>query len=752
MRALVPTYRPEIPFARTYAATGLTRSWIVGTSILWSLAPSAVAECIDYASYLHWVSSLELGAPFDVVAADETVYVAGGPEGLLVVDVSDPLDPMILAALDTPSWAAGLALDGATGFVADVSSLEIVDLSDPGDPRPLGSVATPGDAVDVAVSSGFAYVADSGWGLRVVDVSDPESPFIVQTVSLPTFRVALEGTYAYLLGSSTLHVVDVSTPTDPIVVGELTDLGPVADLVVSGSLAYVVGNGLDIIDVGDPTTPTLLGHLESGSGRSVAVQGDVAFLANGFQSGFETVDVSDPTTPTLVGGTWVPDQASGVAVSNGFAYVIDEGYEPVYVPRLHVIAIARPDTAPVLGTFAFRTKALDVRDRLAFVGDDDDRFQVVDVSDVESPVTIGDSPLDLRPRHIRVSGDHAFVSGTPAFGDSLSLQIVNVASPGDPHVVGGRSSSLRYDVIAVRGSHLYVGAERDTPRARELHIFDVTSPADPHLTRVLALDEPVTDLAFSGSIAYVAAARMGVLVVDVETPSNAEILNVVEVPFSASGVALSGVHLLVADVLGGLLVFDVSNPTEPDPVASWPTPDEAIGVRVLDHTAYVTEKNPTTAYARCHVLDVTDPIAPTVTGNFEIYVTAAVSLTDELLFVLGNSPTRVEVRPLQCEDDATPTDPDPPAFDPPRLFTIGPASPSPMSDRVRVAIGLERSRDVRARVHDVAGRRVEVIHDGPLPRGRHVITWTSTGHAAGVYYLDVLVDGVRSVRRLVVLR
>ena len=84
--------------------------------------------------------------------------------------------------------------------------------------------------------------------------------------------------------------------------------------------------------------------------------------------------------------------------------------------------------------------------------------------------------------------------------------------------------------------------------------------------------------------------------------------------------------------------------------------------------------------------------------------------------------------------------------------------PNPTRGAVGLAFGLARDADVRATVHDVAGRRVRVIDLGRLPAGRQRTSWDGRddgGSAvrAGLFFVTLEVDGRRvGTRRIVVQR
>ncbi len=66
--------------------------------------------------------------------------------------------------------------------------------------------------------------------------------------------------------------------------------------------------------------------------------------------------------------------------------------------------------------------------------------------------------------------------------------------------------------------------------------------------------------------------------------------------------------------------------------------------------------------------------------------------------------------------------------------------PNPSSGRVNVHLSLRTSATtVRASVHDVLGRRVVVLHEGPLGGGAHALGFDAATLAPGVYVVRVLV-------------
>ena len=142
------------------------------------------------------------GAAEDAVAYDGGACVAAGSAGLRLVDAQQPATPVLaggLAGGTAPSQ--GICVRGQTAYVAaGADGLRIVSIADPAHPAQLGVLDTPGDARDVTVVGSTAYVADGAGGLRVIDVSDPTRPALVDAYSLasPAAALVVFGRTAYV--------------------------------------------------------------------------------------------------------------------------------------------------------------------------------------------------------------------------------------------------------------------------------------------------------------------------------------------------------------------------------------------------------------------------------------------------------------------------------------------------------------------------------------------------------------------------
>jgi hypothetical protein len=279
-------------------------------------------------------------------------FVAGGDGGMRVVDVSDPARPAVVGACDTPGSAFAVAVCGDPSlpsgklyaYVADgyPNGLRVVDVSDPAWPVEVGHWETYHNTRAVAIAGQLAYVAyevvgkPRYAGLAVVDVSDPAQPVEVGSTSWPGLAggVAVTGTFAYITDGwyTGLHVLDVSDPAQPVEVGQGDTAGG-KGVAVSGDYAYLSAHeaGLVVVDVSDPAQPVEVGSYDTpGLAFAVAVRsysalhqdsmsGAYAYVADKY--GLRVVDVSDPAQPVESGFYSALGLAYGVAMVAHYAYV-----------------------------------------------------------------------------------------------------------------------------------------------------------------------------------------------------------------------------------------------------------------------------------------------------------------------------------------------------------------------------------------------------------------------------------------------
>ncbi|MCE5230121.1 choice-of-anchor D domain-containing protein [bacterium] len=182
----------------------------------------------------------------DVWVDGTTLYEADSGNGLRIYNVSTPTAPVLLGTFATSGQANGLCKVGNLLYMTSLYRLYVMDVTNPASPVQKSYVMYNGDYTDwfrhVTVDGNYAYVASSYTGIKVVNVSNPNSISVVGTYDTPgaAWHVDKRGDYLYVAdGDSGIETLDVSTPGAPILFGSYNTPGSSMGLDVVGTTIYV---------------------------------------------------------------------------------------------------------------------------------------------------------------------------------------------------------------------------------------------------------------------------------------------------------------------------------------------------------------------------------------------------------------------------------------------------------------------------------------------------------------------------------
>jgi hypothetical protein len=121
-----------------------------------------------------WNDGGVLNGARHVTLGGNFAYIAASA-GLVVVDLSDPLHPRHVATVPLRDVRAS-ALQFRYLFVTDAEGLKVLDVTRMGSPRLLPVAVPLADARKIYLARTYAYVAAKGDGLVIVDIANPEAP------------------------------------------------------------------------------------------------------------------------------------------------------------------------------------------------------------------------------------------------------------------------------------------------------------------------------------------------------------------------------------------------------------------------------------------------------------------------------------------------------------------------------------------------------------------------------------------------
>ncbi len=231
-----------------------------------------------------------------------------------------------------------------------------------------------------------------------------------------SYNVFVKDTIAYSCHGYSLIILNVSDPSNSILIGFYDTGGYARGVYVQDTIAYVAADddGLRLINVSNPTNPTEIGFYDTGDyARGVYVQDTIAYVAAD-DDGLRLINVSNPTNPTEIGFYDTGGSAKGVYVKDTIAYVAYSG------DGLRLINVSNPTSPTEIGFYDTGSSArgVYVKDTIAYVADGSDGLRLINVSDPASPTEIGFYNTGGSARGVYVKDTIAYVADC---GDGLYI-------------------------------------------------------------------------------------------------------------------------------------------------------------------------------------------------------------------------------------------------------------------------------------------------------------------------------------------
>ncbi len=276
------------------------------------------------------------------------------------------------------------------------SDFYIVDMSAVDPAVPLGSLNTgPGiAALDATRDLVFAATVSRNAQLQIIDVANPETPFVLSSYKLPgVYTDATVGLSIFYYDSriylgtnksqiGEFHIIDVSDTSNPFELGSYELNAGVNSLVVRDTYAYVAtpnNEEVTVLDVSNPGGIQRVGGFDapggSGNGKSLALLGNRLYVGRTVGGReFYILDITSPSNPYSLGSYDVNASVVGIHVSNGLAFLATGGSD-----RLEIMDVQNPAFPIKRGGFSSMDKptSIDGEDGEVFLSSETGRILTI---------------------------------------------------------------------------------------------------------------------------------------------------------------------------------------------------------------------------------------------------------------------------------------------------------------------------------------------------------------------------------------
>lgn len=230
-------------------------------------------------------------------------------------------------------------------------------------------------------------------------------------------------------------------------------------------------------------------------------------------------------------------------------------------------------------------------------------LHIVDASDPQSPQFLGQLEFKVKPVHVYLEGSMAYVG----YASNQPAEVIDLSDPSAPQIVA--SLDVRR-VIYAEGNYLYGYTGYYLDSGWGLAVYDNANPQKPKL---VGQHEEMGGwhMSVSGSVACLAASKLGVRFLDLSDPSMPALLGSYDTAGDAWACSLQGDTAYVADGQNGVIILDATTPESPKANGRYHVPGyprAVSGEGGFVHTA--------SGAGGMKVVDAREPAIPEVLGSF----------------------------------------------------------------------------------------------------------------------------------------
>ncbi|HSL46337.1 MAG TPA: hypothetical protein VK897_23085 [Anaerolineales bacterium] len=450
---------------------------------------------------------------------------------LVALDVRDSKQPVVVGTRELPQGSAvavgqNALVVAAGGGDFNNSNAGVLQLVDPANlERTIGEIALDNSrSYQVAASGSIVYVVENRLTadpdiLLVLDISNPARPREVARQQMMIERsingVAATDEALILLGHAwpegicppLLYFLDITNPAVPGAPVEYDPQSCIGRITLAGdALLASDGKEVQVLDISDPDNLTLTSKFSPPAVlkdvQGIALDQDLAYIHS--TAGGAKVQVFDMTGASPVPLSEVSDMGpyydigfQGLSVRGNIlfmqiqALMIGFDIRQVTAPRLITNELYSWDnwTPPAqAGNILYKTATNGV--------------EIMDVSDVDSPVVVKTIPLDGRiVTALSASEGRLLVfSQNAENSEERQLHIFEVGDPINPIKVGQFRAEFEIVSFTVAGDIVYAAAREGEQYL--LYLLDIADPARPAEAGRFALPKAAGGLITSGDLLY----------------------------------------------------------------------------------------------------------------------------------------------------------------------------------------------------------------------------------------------------------
>jgi len=529
-----------------------------------------ILDVSDSSNFVLITKYLSRGFIYDIKIRDTLVYLAINGIGLSVVNVADINNPVEEGFLQLYGYFPKIEINSERLYYSSYD-LFIIDISNPKSLRLIKKYNTDWTFSKINIKDDYLYIA-AGWsGFKIFDISYPDTLNEIYTLdNIYGYDIDIKDSYACFVTGDSIMILDISTPSDPVQISAIT-LKYISTCRFYKNMIIAAGYHLYSVDISDPAKPELLYnyYLHSYT-RDLCLLENRIYTANE-SNGFYLCKINNEGKFSLFGKQFTSGLSVSVAVKDNIAY-LSQGYN-----GLQIIDISNLSTPVYLKSLDLPKQVKSIKVIGDYLFCSYSGLKIYDISDPKNPVEV--SYLDI---------------GVPTFKFKIVENTLYLAS--------GKNGVTLIDIsdiynltkiseIDTPGFTIGVDVKENRAYAADndgLHIIDITDPENPFEIKYFDGQKKLKSVKIIENYAYIGSTNYGLRILDI---SNIDSISVVKYTNTGRGHSLfiKDSIAYVSAGFNGLIIFNITDIANPVEIGYYDTPGRVNDLVLSDNHIFLAD-------------------------------------------------------------------------------------------------------------------------------------------------------------------
>ena len=360
----------------------------------------------------------------------------------------------------------------------------------------------------------FIYVNEINKGIHVIDNTNPSSPQNISFINIPgNIDIAMKGNILYADSYIDLVSIDISNPTDVVLVNRVQDVFP-ERIYVNGYMGdATLGVITDWIER-DTIVTQDCNTYKGGCFFGNQYEGGGIYMSADFASTSALSSSSTATTTTASPGTGIAGSTARFCIYQNYLYTLDNSSMKLF----DVSNAANPVQGSIVSIGWNIETIFPYQDKL-FIGSTNGVF-IYDNSNPSSPTQLSQFVHATSCDPVVVSGNYAYStlrSGTTCNGFTNQLDVIDISNINSPVLKASYQMTNPYG-LGIDSTALFI-----CDATSGLRIFDATDPLNIISTQVITGINPFDVIPVNNDLIVVA--EDGLYQYDYSNTSNLQLLS-----------------------------------------------------------------------------------------------------------------------------------------------------------------------------------------------------------------------------------